>query len=313
MTIVKQLLHKPRTPQELYSQASPETRAGKTIQHPLIRILVAISFLIPVLILSKGMKAGLFPILSEDILIVARYLDAMLFFLLFLAAFWLYAKRVEKRKALEISSRGCLSETGVGFLAAGIIVGLVVIVLATTGCYTILGVTSSKRLVLDLFVRFFMGAFLEELLFRLIIFKLTEELLGTWIALLIQALLFGFAHAANENATLFTSCAVAIVGGLPYTAAYVYSRSLWLPLGIHWGWNFLQSGIFSMPNSGTPYQGLFMNIIAGPEWLTGGKFGIEASYLTILLWLMAGMALLFLGKKSSQMVLPRWKRSVLSS
>jgi membrane protease YdiL (CAAX protease family) len=313
MLDIKQVLRGTRTPQELCSQAAPVTRAGKILQYPLTRILAAIGFLIPILILNKGMKAGLFPLLSEDVLIFVRYLEAILFFLLFLAAFRFYAKHIEKRKAFEIVRRGCLSETGSGLLAAGIIVGLVVIALAMTGCYSILGVISNKRLVLDLFLRFFMSAFLEELLFRLIIFKLTEELVGTWIALLIQALLFGFAHAANENATLFTSCAVAIVGGLPYTAAYIYSRSLWLPLGLHWGWNFFQSGIFSMPNSGTPYQGLFTNTIAGPTWLTGGDFGIEASYLTILLWLLAGIALLFLAKKNSQIVMPRWKRSVLSN
>lgn len=293
---------------ELFSKVAPVTKAGKFFQFPLIRILIVIGFLLPVLVLNKVVKMNVMPALPGNSIIVARYIEAIVFFLLFLWAFKLYARYIEKRVAFEIPAQNWFADTGYGFLIAIGMVVLVVLVLFFTGCFAISGVIDYKRFVFDLFVKFFMGAFLEELLFRLIIFKLTEELLGTWIALAIQALLFGFAHSANDNATLFTSFAVAIVGGWLYSAAYIYSRSIWLPLGLHWGWNFIQSGVFGMPNSGSPYQGLFIPLISGPEWLTGGAFGIEASYLTILLCLIAGSAFLFLGRKNSQLVLPIWSR-----
>jgi membrane protease YdiL (CAAX protease family) len=295
-------------PTELYSKASPVSRAGKIIQFPLIRIVIAFGFLIPVFLLNKGFTKGINPLLSENILVSARYLEAAVSFVLLLWAYILYTRYFEKRKALEIFSGGWFSKTGTGFLSSSFIVGIVVCVLVFSNCFIVSGFISNKRLVFDLFVKFFMGAFIEELIFRLIIYKLTEELFGTWIALLIQVLLFGFAHGLNDNATLFTTFSVVIVGGLVYCAAYIYSRSLWLPLGFHWGWNFSQSGIFSMPNSGTPYEGWLTTKISGPGWLTGGSWGIEGSFLTISLCLLIGIALVFLSKRKGNIIMPRWKR-----
>jgi membrane protease YdiL (CAAX protease family) len=295
-------------PSELYSKAIPTTRVGKIIQFPLCRIVIAIGFLIPVFLLNKGLSEGINPLLSENSLILARYIEAAVSFALLLWAFILYTKYIEKRKTREILVKGWLGEIGTGFLVSLILVCIVVCVLYFSKYFNVSSIISNKRFVLDLFVKFFMGAFIEELIFRLIIYKLTEELLGTWIALLIQVLLFGFAHGLNENATLFTTFSVVIVGGLVYCAAYIYTRSLWLPLGFHFGWNFSQSGIFSMPNSGTPYEGLLLSNISGPEWLTGGNWGIEGSYIAIFLCLAIGIAIMSLAKRKAYIVLPIWKR-----
>ena len=295
-------------PTELYSKALPMSRAGKIIQFPLIRIVITIGFLIPVFLLNKGLSQGINPLLSENSLVFARYIEAAMSFALLLWAFILYTKYIEKRKAQEILGAGWFGEIGIGFLVSLILVGIVVCVLVFSKCFIVSGIISNKRFVLDLFVKFVMGAFIEELIFRLIIYKLTEELLGTWIALLIQVLLFGFVHGLNDNATLFTTFSVVIIGGLVYCAAYIYSRSLWLPFGFHLGWNFSQSGIFSMPNSGTPYEGFLITKISGPEWLTGGNWGIEGSYVAIFLCFVIGIALLFLAKRKTYIVLPSWKR-----
>lgn len=294
-------------PMDLFSKASPMSTVGKIVQYPLIRILIALGFLVPVFILGKFINIGINPHLSEGSLVFARYIEAAASFALLLCAFILYAKYIEKRKAQEIYSTRWLGKIGTGFLASSFLVGIVVCVLVFSNCFILSGAISNKRLVLDLFVKFFMGAFIEELIFRLIVFKLTEELLGTWIALLIQVLLFGFAHGLNDNATLFSTFSVAIVGGLVYCAAYIYSRTLWLPLGFHWGWNFSQSGIFSMPNSGTPYEGWLITNISGPKWLTGGNWGIEGSYLAIFLCLAVGIALIFMAKRKEHIVIPSWK------
>jgi hypothetical protein len=63
-----------------------------------------------------------------------------------------------------------------------------------------------------------------------------------------------------------------------------------------------------MPNSGTPYEGLFITKISGPEWLTGGNFGIEASYLAIFLCFVAGVVLTALAKRNFRIISPKWKR-----
>jgi membrane protease YdiL (CAAX protease family) len=288
-------------PHDLFTQASPRGLAGKILQFPLCRMIVAVIFLLPVFALDKAVKVGVLRNLPENVLVWARYLEAAAFFALFLLAFYLYAKWIEKRKASEICTRVWPRDLGLGFAVAFVLVGLVVGILAASGCYAVTGTVGNKRVVLDLFAKFFMGAFLEELLFRLVVFKLTEELLGTWVALAIQAAFFGASHML-DHANLSNALAVAVIGGLTYTGGYMVSRNLWLPLGLHWGWNFFQSGIFGMPNSGTPYEGLLTPRVSGPAWLTGGSFGIEGSYVAIAFCLASGLVLLMCAIKNKRMV-----------
>ena len=298
---------------QLFSNAEPVSKTGKFFQYPLVRIITALLFLLPVFLLNKAVSEFVISPVPEEYRVYAKYAEAIIFFVLFLLAFGLYAKYIEKRNALEISSKKSPVEFGGGFLISFILVAIIVFIMFVTGSYKILAWNPDKRVVIDFFFKFVMGALIEELIFRLIIFKLTEELLGTWIALGIQAVLFGFAHMANENATLFTSFAVIIVGGILYTSAFMYTHRIWLPMGIHAGWNYFQSAIFGMPNSGTPYKGLIIPDVQGNEWLTGGSFGIEASYITILICLAAGIYFIVRAKNINQIVLPVWKRNKTDS
>jgi membrane protease YdiL (CAAX protease family) len=292
-----------------FTRALPQSMGARILQFPLARLVVAVLFLAPVLALDKVVKLKIISPLSGDTQIVIKYIEAVVFFALFLVAYRLYTKYVERRQATEVSVSGWFSESGRGFLISMGLVMAVVAVLFAAGYVDIAGLNANKRVALDLAVKFAMGAFIEELIFRLILFRLTEELLGTWMAFIIQAVFFGFAHQANENATVLTSISLIIVGGIFYTAAFMYTRRIWFPLGIHMGWNYLQSGIFSMPNSGSAYDGLIKTTVAGPAAMTGGSFGIEASYLAIALCLIAGTALTVAAGKGGQIIAPPWKKT----
>ena len=65
--------------------------------------------------------------------------------------------------------------------------------------------------------------------------------------------------------------------GLLLGSAYKWSGTLWLPIGIHWSWNFFQGPIFGFAVSGNETPSLVKSVIDGPAWLTGGAFGAEAS------------------------------------
>jgi membrane protease YdiL (CAAX protease family) len=296
---------------QIFTQVRPVSRLGRLVQFPLVRILIALMFLLPVLATNKAFKMAVYPALSGNTVVVLRYIEAAVFFALFIVAYRLYAKHIEKRPALEISITGWARETGAGFLISFVLVSSIVALLAVFGCYRIVSLSEAPGVAVDLLFKFFMGAFLEELLFRLVLFKLTEELLGSWSALALQALLFGFSHLANENATVFTCLAIAIIGGLLYTAAYMYTRRIWFPLGLHLGWNYFQSGIFGMPNSGSAYEGLLIPQITGPAWLTGGTFGIEASYVAILLCCVTGLVLVVRAQHRGQLVPLIGKRATM--
>ena len=296
---------------QLFSSANPAGKSGKVLQFPLVRIIIACLFLSPVFLLNKVFRSVVTSSAPVDMRTYFAYAEAIIFFFVFLAAYSLYTKYIEKRKAFEISSKLSWKEFGKGFFISIVLVSTVVALLAVIGYYRIVDWNPDKKVVIDLFIKFMIGALIEEIIFRLIIFRLTEELLGTWIALIIQAVLFGFAHMANDNSTLFTSFSVIIVGGIIYTGAFMYTRRIWLALGLHAGWNYFQSGIFGMPNSGTTYKGLIFSDIQGKEWITGGSWGIEASYIAILAVLIAGVYFIIKAKNANQIVLPVWIRKRL--
>ncbi|WP_305785852.1 CPBP family intramembrane glutamic endopeptidase [Symbioplanes lichenis] len=124
----------------------------------------------------------------------------------------------------------------------------------------------------------------EEILFRGIIFRILEERAGTVVALVVSSILFGLTHLFNPGATVWGTLAIAIEGGTMVAAAYVLTRSLWLPIGIHFGWNFVQAGFFGTTTSGTEQtDSVFHFQLSGPSLLTGGGFGPEASLVALLI------------------------------
>ncbi|GAA2698557.1 CPBP family intramembrane glutamic endopeptidase [Actinoplanes palleronii] len=127
-------------------------------------------------------------------------------------------------------------------------------------------------------------ATIEELLFRGVLFRIVEERWGSTIALVVSALIFGGLHLINDPTAFWGALAIAIEGGLLAGAAYVATRSLWLPIGIHLGWNFAESGIFGATVSGsdTTVGGLFSGTPHGPAFFSGGGFGPEASIWAVL-------------------------------
>jgi membrane protease YdiL (CAAX protease family) len=295
-------------PNQLFTNANPTSKIGSFFQFPLVRIIIALLFIFPVFILYRLFRDFIVLPSPEEFRSYIQYVGAIFSFLFLIFAYSLYVKYIEKRKAYELLIKHSLNEFGKGFLITAVLVFIVVAFLYVLGNYQISEWNSNKLIVIDLFMKFLMGALIEEILFRLIVFKLTEELLGTWFAFGIQVLLFGFSHVLNENATIFTSLAVVIIGGVLYTAAFMYKRRLWIVLGLHTGWNFLQSGVFGMPNSGSPYEGLIIPSIQGKGWITGGSFGIEASYIAILLCLIVGVYFIMKAIKANQIVQPVWIR-----
>jgi membrane protease YdiL (CAAX protease family) len=199
-------------------------------------------------------------------------------------------------------------EFGMGFAISFGLVGLIVLIIDVLGYYKIQSLNSYYFIVIYSFFLFGMKAFVEELIFWLIVFKLTEELLGSWIALGLVALLFGVAHLGNPGAIVWSTLAIVIIGGLLYTAAYMYTRRIWFALGIHMGWNYFQAGIFGMPCSGISHDSLIKPTIQGPVFMTGGNFGIEMSVIAILLCLIVSLFMLKKVIEKKQIIHPVWIR-----
>jgi membrane protease YdiL (CAAX protease family) len=133
----------------------------------------------------------------------------------------------------------------------------------------------------------------EEVILRGTVFRLLEESFGTLVALCASALIFGLLHVANPGASLASTAAIALEAGVLLAAAYAASRTLWLPIGLHFGWNFTEGGIFGGAVSGGAGHGAIVSRFTGDPLLSGGVFGPEASVVAVGAAL--AVALVFVG------------------
>ena len=119
------------------------------------------------------------------------------------------------------------------------------------------------------------------------------------VALIISGLIFGFAHMTEPNATVWSSFAIAVEAGLMIGAAYEFSGNLWMPIGIHWAWNFMEGPFFGTGVSGKEVGfSILSSEVSGSDLVTGGSFGPEASVIAFVLGLV--IALILMGKALSK-------------
>ncbi|HEY8310307.1 MAG TPA: CPBP family intramembrane glutamic endopeptidase, partial [Gemmatimonadaceae bacterium] len=221
-------------------------------------------------------------------------------------AYVVYVRVVERRRVTELAPEAAPREFGAGFLLGAALFTTTIGIIWALGDYAVIGVNPWTAILVPLAFGIAAGV-LEEVLFRGVIFRITEEWIGSWGALAFSSLLFGAGHLANPHATLTSALAIALEAGLLLGAAFMITRRLWLPIGLHAAWNFTQSGIFGAPVSGTVAHGLFVSRLSGPNWATGGGFGPEASLPAVLVSLVS-IGLLVYAVRSGRVVQPIWRR-----
>lgn len=206
------------------------------------------------------------------------------------------------RPGLMLRGPGAVPE-----LLAGLVLGAVLISVST-GLIMLLGglrferVESSPELLIPLALGIG-AAFTEEVFFRGILLRLFEDWWGSWVALLITAMVFGLAHFMNDGASLASALGLVVEAGILLGAAYLFTRRLWFVIGIHLAWNAVQGGVYSSSISGTGAQhGLLRLEATGPDWLTGGTMGVEGSAVTVLVGLVAGIVLLVIAVRRGHLV-----------
>ena len=224
-------------------------------------------------------------------------------------AYWLMVRLVQRRKVDELAPRKLLPHAAAGWGLGMAILVVAALLMAAVGVLRWQGgINEDAALLAPLFVLGLVPGITEEIVARGVLLGVVERGLGTWAALVISSLLFGFGHAANPNATLFSSVAIAVEAGLLLGMAYVWTRSLWFVFGLHAAWNFTQGPLLGIPVSGLQIDGLLDATASGPAWLSGGPFGAEASVLTIVLCV--GVAAWFTKKAiaDGKIVRPSWRR-----
>jgi membrane protease YdiL (CAAX protease family) len=210
--------------------------------------------------------------------------------------------RTEGRPVTELAREGARGSLYRGTVLGVALFGCVIANIALLGDYDVHGfgpLTGAIGLVGFMAA----AAVTEELMFRGLLFRLVERGLGTYAALALSSVLFGAMHLFNEHATLLGAVAIAIEAGGMLGAAYAATRSLWLPIGLHFGWNFAESGIFGTEVSGNgAAHGLLDASTSGSTLITGGEFGPEASLYSMLFGVLVTIVLLRLARRRGNLV-----------
>lgn len=225
-----------------------------------------------------------------------------------LAVYWAFVRLIERRQVHELGLKGMGRELGLGLLIGAGLCMLCVLLLMALGVYRIEAINPIMVTLPALAMALSSGV-LEELMYRGGLFRIVEETLGSWLSLAVSALVFGLSHYAPVEGALWGSFAISIEAGLLLAAAYMLTRRLWVPIGLHVAWNFAQSGVFSGIVSGSYNQpGLFKSTLEGSDWLTGGAFGMEASVVAVAVCTAAGLLLLVLAIRRGNLMPPSWRR-----
>ncbi|GAB3136557.1 CPBP family intramembrane glutamic endopeptidase [Microbispora hainanensis] len=208
----------------------------------------------------------------------------------------------ERRAPVEVAVRGAAPAVGRGLLIGAGMFAAVIVNLAFLGYFRVDGLGSVTGMI-GLLGFMAAAAVTEELMFRGVLFRIVEQWTGTWIALGLSGLVFGLMHLGSEHASLWGAIAIAVESGGMLAAAYAATRTLWLPIGLHFGWNFAEAGVFSAEVSGNgATHGLLNSVTSGPALLTGGDFGPEASPYAVLFGALLTIAFMWLARRRGNLV-----------
>ena len=274
----------------------------RIVQFPLVAMLIAIALFIAANALALLVSKPL-PAMDKTALAAAKSLIALL---IVFATYKLVIRRLGETPRDDLAGAGALGGLGAGLLLGAILFSAVVGVAALFDVYNIIGEGGFAQMLTIAIVVGIMPGFMEELLFRGILFRWLEQFGGSWFALAITSALFGLGHIFNPNASALSSFAIAVEAGILLGGAYMLTRSLWMPIGLHAAWNFTQGFIWDVPVSGMDQQGLVEARLSGPEWLSGGAFGLEASVIAMILATATGVWLVVRAVRAGHLVRPWW-------
>jgi membrane protease YdiL (CAAX protease family) len=255
------------------------------LAHPLTRIVLGIFATVLPVFLTMALANMLVP---KEWRFGWQFLLAAALSLL---SYRYFVRRTEAGRALaELGLPGAARETGAG-VVLGAALGLIVAgMLALAGAFAVSG-SNGWHVMLRTLPEQLMVAVLEELLFRAVLFRIVEQRWGTRVSLVVSFVAFALAHMSNDGISVL-AVLVTGVASVTLCGAYLLTRRLWLPVGLHFGWNYLYDGLFAVPVSGHAARGWLQVTLSGPGWLSGGAYGIEASAATLLAWAIAAALLL---------------------
>ena len=153
------------------------------------------------------------------------------------------------------------------------------------GHYSIVGVNFNIESQLNWFSILLPAAIIEEVALRGIVFRLIADKWNVAVGLLVSSLTFGFIHILNPECTVWSCLEIAVTAGWLMGIAYAYHRTLWVPIGIHWAYNYLIGYFFGhyAPETALDNSSTFISIVEGIEFMPGGKYELEGTIVNLII------------------------------
>jgi membrane protease YdiL (CAAX protease family) len=285
----------------------------RIITFPIIRIIIALICVeVSTWVLRSLAEYFLYTLSVQDgilkTLIVFMVRVSAVYF-----AYILFVRFFEKRKATELQFDRKMPKE----IFMGGFIGLVCIVIVMgsmwlLGFYSIISMNKITAIIpaftFDLF-----SVVNQDIVFFGIIFRITEERLGSWIAIFFASLLFGFIHLSYPDFALWQVIFQSIEAGILFSGFYILTRRLWMIIGFHFIWNFIQFGIMGIHKMAMQPTPLINSELSGPHLLTGGAVGPEGSIITLILCSSLGLYFVYKAISKNRIVPPFWQKSALRS
>ncbi len=213
---------------------------------------------------------------------------------------------------IGLPRRGWLRDSLIGLLIGFLLVSIALMVIAFAHDLNLKFYLNARamRVAAITIAVLLTGAMAEELVFRGYPFQRLVEGLGPTGAIVVLSALFGLVHMTNPHVSdnrwvqLFAFSNTLFIG-IVLALAYLRTKALWLPFGMHFGWNVSLGLIYGLPVSGiNQFSSIVRSKATGPEWLVGGAYGIEGGLLGTVVIILGLLYVVFFVKPAPELAPP---------
>jgi len=278
----------------------------KIINFPVLQIIIGVALVNVLTFILRSLTQLAISALNVDNNFIA---SSLVFLVRMLSVYFIYLYFVrifEKRKAVEISfDKKTIKDFSIGCIIGLSIITVTFSLLYLFGYVSVEGVNSSPNL-FESFIFAFFFAFLQDIVYFAIIFRITERHLGSVFSIILTGIVFGFKHLLFPNYSIWGAIAITIVGAILFSALYIRTRSVWMIFGFHFMYNFIQNGILLKIED---MESLLKVQVSGPEIIAGSQNGLESSIIAIILSVCIGAYFMKKAKNEGKFIPPFRKKS----
>ncbi len=263
-------------------------RATLFLLASLILTVIFSSVGISIIALANGMDLSSLATNARDLIkdlgLPANIVISIFGFLGMLSTALLFRRFIDKKSfiSLGFKFRGYQRDATVGLILGFTLISLGFSILAVSDIITVKEYSFDGYLLFGYLIFFIIGSLNEEIMIRGYFLSNMMDSMNQYLALFISSLLFAIMHLANAHVT-FLSFINILLAGILLGVYYIHIRNLWLPIALHFSWNFFQGPVFGFEVSGVDVKGVIIQDLSGSDLWTGGEFGFEGSLIATML------------------------------